>query len=197
MGREWYESGKVLKKRNTFTDFIACAKYLIQSNYTTSEKLAITGRSAGGLLMGAVTNMENTLFKTVVSHVPFVDVMTTMLDETIPLTVIEWEEWGDPRKPDHYRYMKSYSPYDHVEHKEYGNILVTTAMNDPRVGYWEPLKWVARLRASRKENGNILALKINTDTGHMGEAGRYKHLKELAFEYAFILYTVLGKEAVS
>ncbi|KAL6075861.1 Prolyl endopeptidase [Balamuthia mandrillaris] len=191
MGRHWYESGKLLEKKNTFYDFINCAQYLIDNNYTASNKLAIEGRSAGGLLMGAVTNMATPLFRAVIAGVPFsVDVLTTMLDETIPLTVIEYEEWGNPNHKEYYDYMKTYSPIDNLEAKEYPNMLITTGLSDPRVQYWEPLKWAAKLRDVRKQNGNLLLLQINKGTGHMGEADRYKYLKEVAFNYAFILKSV-------
>jgi oligopeptidase B len=186
MGRYWYEQGKLLNKRNTFTDFIACAEYLIAEKYTSSDKLAINGGSAGGLLMGAVTNMRPDLFNIVVADVPFVDVMNTMLDPSLPLTVIEYEEWGDPNNKQYYDYMMSYSPYDNVIAKDYPNILVTTSLNDPRVNYWEPTKWVAKLRALKTDK-NLLLLKTNMGAGHGGASGRYDYLKETAFRYAFVL----------
>ena len=186
MGRSWYENGKMQKKRNTFTDFIAAAKFLIDKGYTTSDKLAARGGSAGGLLVGAVANMAGELFKVIVAEVPFVDVVTTMLDDTIPLTTLEWEEWGDPRKPDDYFYMKSYSPYDNVEKKAYPHMYVTAGLNDPRVGYWEPAKWVAKLRELKTDN-NILVLKTNMGAGHYGSSGRFNQLKETAELYAFVL----------
>lgn len=186
MGRPWYEDGKLMKKRNTFTDFIACGEHLIQLGYTSTERLAIQGGSAGGLLMGAVTNMRPDLFHVVVAQVPFVDVMNTMLDPSIPLTVIEYEEWGNPNQGDAYEYMRSYSPYDHVEAKEYPRMLITAGLNDPRVGYWEPAKWTARLRVT-KTDSNRLLLKTNMGAGHGGASGRYDYLKELAFVYAFLL----------
>lgn len=190
MGRQWYEDGKFLKKKNTFTDFIACAEHLIQNQYTSSNKLVISGGSAGGLLMGAVMNMRPDLCHLVVASVPFVDVMNTMLDETIPLTVVEYEEWGNPNDKVYYDYMKSYSPYDNVEAKAYPNILITAGLNDPRVQYWEPAKWTAKLR-TQKTDSNLLILKTNMGAGHAGASGRYEILKEYAFEYAFIL-DVLG-----
>ena len=188
MGRQWKEDGKYLKKKNTFTDFIACAQTLIDRNYTSPQRLAISGRSAGGLLMGAVTNMRPDLFAAVVAGVPFVDVVNTMLDASIPLTVIEWEEWGNPADPEYYRYMKSYSPYDNVEAKDYPAILATAGLNDPRVQYWEPAKWVAKLRACKTDN-NPLLLKTEMGAGHFSKSGRYDYLEEIALEYAFVLDT--------
>jgi oligopeptidase B len=186
MGRPWYEDGKLFAKRNTFTDFIAVAEHLIAAGYTASDRLAIYGASAGGLLIGTVTNMRPDLFSVVVADVPFVDLINTMLDETIPLTVIEWEEWGNPNEPDYFEYMWSYSPYDNVEATEYPDMLVLAGLNDPRVQYWEPAKWTARLRATRTDD-NWLLLKTNMDAGHFGSSGRYGRLHELAFIYAFIL----------
>jgi len=186
MGRSWYENGKMQKKRNTFTDFIAAARYLIEEGYTSPSKLVARGGSAGGLLVGAVANMAGELFKVIVPEVPFVDVVTTMLDDTIPLTTLEWKEWGDPRNAEDYFYMKSYSPYDNVEAKDYPHLYITTGLNDPRVGYWEPAKWVARLR-TMKTDDNILVLKTNMGAGHFGASGRFNHLKEAAQCYAFIL----------
>ncbi len=186
MGRTWYENGKMLQKRNTFTDFIAAAKHLIEQGYTTSSKMAASGGSAGGLLVGAVANMAGELFQVIVPQVPFVDVVTTMLDDTIPLTTLEWEEWGNPKKEDYYLYMKSYSPYDNVEAKDYPHMYITTGLNDPRVAYWEPAKWVARLR-SMKTDSNTLVLKTNMGAGHFGASGRFNHLREEAECYAFIL----------
>jgi len=185
MGRYWYEDGKLLKKKNTFTDFIACAEHLIAEKYTSSNKLVIYGGSAGGLLMGAVTNMRPDLFKAVIADVPFVDALNTMLDPSIPLTVIEYEEWGNPNEEEYYDYMKSYSPYDNVEAKDYPNMLITAGLNDPRVQYWEPAKWTAKLRALKTDK-NILLLKTKMGEGHMGASGRYDYLKDIAFEYAFI-----------
>lgn len=186
MGRQWYEDGKFLKKRNTFTDYVACARHLVAEGYTDGDGLVAVGRSAGGLLMGAVTNMAPGLFRAVMAGVPFVDVVTTMLDESIPLTAGEYEEWGDPRDPEYYRYMLGYSPYDNVEAKEYPEMLVTAGLNDPRVQYWEPAKWVAKLRAT-KTDGNRLMLKTFMGAGHFSSSGRYDYLKDTAFEYAFIL----------
>ena len=190
MGRMWYENGKLLHKRNTFTDFIACAEHLIAEKYTASDKLVIQGGSAGGLLMGTVTNMRPELFEIVIAKVPFVDVVNTMLDASIPLTVIEYDEWGNPNEKAFYDYIKSYSPYDNVEAKEYPHILVTAGLNDPRVHYWEPAKWTAKLRALKMGNNRLL-LKTEMGAGHAGPSGRYDYLKEIAFEYAFI-FDLLG-----
>ncbi len=189
MGRSWYDQGKLLNKKNTFTDFIACAEYLIAQNYTNSAKLAISGASAGGLLMGAVTNLRPDLYKTVVAKVPFVDVINTMLDPTIPLTVEEYTQWGNPNDKEYYDYMKSYSPYDNVIAQNYPNILITAGLNDPRVAYWEPTKWTAKLRKLKTDH-NLLLLKTNLGAGHGGPSGRYDAIKETAFEYAFVLTTL-------
>ncbi len=186
MGRTWYEQGKFLHKRNTFSDFIACARRLIDEKYTDSDRLAIMGRSAGGLLIGAVLNMAPELFSAAVAGVPFVDVLTTMLDESIPLTVGEFEEWGNPKDPEYYHYMLSYSPYDNVAARTYPDILVTAGLNDPRVQYWEPAKWVARLRDSWAGNNRLL-LKTEMGAGHAGPSGRYESLREVALYYAFVL----------
>ncbi len=190
MGRYWYEQGKLMNKKNTFTDFIACAEHLIAEKYTSEEDLVINGGSAGGLLMGAVTIMRPDLFKVVVADVPFVDLINTMLDPTLPLTVIEYEEWGNPQEKKYYEYMRSYSPYDNVHAKAYPNMLITTSLNDPRVSYWEPSKWTAKLRALKTDD-NLLLLKINMGAGHGGSSGRYDFLKDIALEYAFI-FKVLG-----
>jgi len=185
MGRLWYENGKFLDKRNTFTDFIACAEHLIQEGWTSSNHLAIEGGSAGGLLVGAVLNLRPDLFKAAIAHVPFVDVVTTILDTSLPLSALEWEEWGNPNDPIYYDYMKSYSPYDNVEAKDYPAMLITAGLNDPRVAYWEPAKWTAKLRDLKTDN-NILLLKTNMGAGHSGASGRYEHLKEIAMDYAFL-----------
>jgi oligopeptidase B len=187
MGRSWYDQGKMLNKRNTFTDFIAVAEHLVRERYTSSQRLAIRGGSAGGLLMGAVVNMRPDLFKVVVADVPFVDVINTMADASIPLTAGEWEQWGNPANEAEYRYMLTYSPYDNVERKAYPTMLVTTGLNDPRVAYWEPAKWVARLRATKTDD-NVLILRTNMGAGHGGSSGRYDALRETAFRYAFILH---------
>ena len=190
LGRPWYEDGKLLHKKNTFTDFIACAEHLIAQGYTSPDKLAIIGGSAGGLLMGAVVNMHPDLFAACIAAVPFVDVVNTMLDDSIPLTVIEYEEWGNPRDKTFYDYMLSYSPYDNVTAQPYPNLLITAGLNDPRVQYWEPAKWTARLRATKTGN-NLLLLKTNMGAGHGGASGRYDALRETALHYAFLL-DVLG-----
>ncbi|KAM0826496.1 hypothetical protein ACQ4PT_068841 [Festuca glaucescens] len=186
MGRKWYEDGKLFKKNNTFTDFIACAEHLIENKYCSKEKLCINGRSAGGLLMGAVLNMRPDLFKAAVAGVPFVDVLTSMLDPTIPFTTAEWEEWGDPRKEEYYYYMKSYSPVDNVKAQEYPHILVTVGLFDPRVMYSEPAKFVAKLRELKTDN-NLLLFKCELGAGHFSKSGRFEKLREDAFTYAFIL----------
>lgn len=186
LGRDWHEQGRVLTKRNSFTDFIACAEHLIRQGYTSKERLAIRGRSAGGLLMGAVVTMRPDLFKVVVAEVPFVDAVMTMLDDTIPLTAGEFEEWGDPKIREHYEYIRSYSPYDNIRRTSYPDMLVTSGWNDSRVQYWEPTKFVAKLRA-HKTDDNLLLLKTNILQGHMGASGRIDSLRHYAFMYAFIL----------
>ena len=186
MGRHWYEDGKLLKKKNTFTDFINCAEHLIANNYTSKEKLFAMGGSAGGLLMGAIANMRPDLWRGIVNAVPFVDVITTMLDETIPLTTFEFDEWGNPKNKEYYDYMKSYSPYDNIENKNYPNILVTSGYWDSQVQYWEPAKYVAKLRDHKTDN-NLLLFWCNMDAGHGGKSGRFEALKEVALEYAFMM----------
>ena len=186
MGRWWYEDGKLLKKKNTFSDFIDCALYLVEAGYANEDKVFAEGGSAGGLLMGAITNMRPDLFRGVVAQVPFVDVVTTMLDESIPLTTSEYDEWGNPNVREYYDYMLSYSPYDNVEEKDYPNLLVTTGLHDSQVQYWEPAKWVAKLRA-KKTNDNRLLFKTNMDAGHGGASGRFRRLREIALEFAFML----------
>ncbi len=186
MGRDWYENGKLLKKKNTFTDFIDCAEYLIAEKFTSSDKLFAAGVSAGGLLMGAVTNMRPDLFRGILSGVPFVDVITTMLDDSIPLTTGEFDEWGDPKKKEYYDYMLSYSPYDNVEAKDYPALLVTTGFHDSQVQYFEPAKWVAKLR-HLKTDDNPLLLHVNFEAGHGGVSGRFRRHRETALEYAFML----------
>lgn len=194
MGKAWHDDGRMMNKRNSFTDFIACAEHLISAKYTSAPKLGIMGGSAGGLLMGAVVNMRPDLFGAVIAKVPFVDVMNTMLDETLPLTVGEFEEWGNPKDAKAYAYMRSYSPYDNIERQSYPNMLVTAGLNDPRVSYWEPAKWVAKLRKMAKGD-NVLLLKTNMHAGHGGASGRYEQIKETALDYAFLL-TALGVEKV-
>lgn len=188
MGRLWYEDGKLAHKKNTFLDFIACAEHLVNNHYTSPGRLAIAGGSAGGLLMGAVTNLRPDLFHTVVAHVPFVDVVNTMLDETLPLTITEYEEWGNPNIPTDYACIRAYAPYENVVPTAYPNILATGGLNDPRVPYWEPAKWVAKLRENNTGTSTIM-LKTQMGAGHGGPSGRYSKLKEKAFEYAFVLST--------
>lgn len=186
LGREWYEDGKMLHKKNTFFDFIDTAKYLFTENYTSPQHLYAMGGSAGGLLMGAVMNFEPELFNGIVAQVPFVDVVTTMLDDTIPLTTGEYDEWGNPNQKKYYDYMKSYSPYDNIEQKGYPNTLITTGLHDSQVQYWEPAKWTAKLR-DLKTDSNILIFKTDMSSGHIGASGRFESLKEDALEYAFLL----------
>lgn len=186
LGRPWYEDGKMLAKKNTFNDFVDVSKYLIQNNYTSPQHLYAMGGSAGGLLMGAVINQAPELYNGVVAQVPFVDVVTTMLDDSIPLTTGEYDEWGNPNEKVYYDYMKSYSPYDNIEAKAYPNMLVTTGLHDSQVQYWEPAKWVAKLR-ELKTDDNLLLLETNMEAGHGGASGRFEALKEVALEYAFIL----------
>lgn len=186
LGRTWYEDGKLLKKKNTFTDYIDVSKYLIAQNYTSSEHLYAMGGSAGGLLMGVVVNMAPELYNGVIAAVPFVDVITTMLDESIPLTTGEYDEWGNPNNKEYYDYMLSYSPYDNVKRQDYPNMLITTGLHDSQVQYWEPAKWVAKLRDFKMDD-NILLLHTNMEAGHGGASGRFEALKEVAEEYAFLL----------
>jgi oligopeptidase B len=186
LGRHWYESGKMLSKRNTFTDFIACAEHLIEKSYTSAKHLYAMGGSAGGLLVGAVINLRPELFNGAIANVPFVDVVTTMLDESIPLTTGEFQEWGNPKDKEYYDYMLSYSPYDNVTARAYPNLLVTSGLHDSQVQYWEPTKWVAKLR-EMKTDDNLLLLDTNMEAGHGGASGRFNALKELALEYAFLL----------
>ena len=185
MGREWYENGKLLNKKNTFRDFISCTKYLISQGYTNSKQSYAYGGSAGGLLMGSVINLAPELYNGVISAVPFVDVVTTMLDESIPLTTGEYDEWGNPNEKEYYNYILSYSPYDNVSQINYPNLLVTTGLYDSQVQYWEPAKWVAKLRELKKDN-NLLLLNTNMSSGHGGASGRFEALKEVAKEYAFL-----------
>ncbi|WBL44534.1 S9 family peptidase [Algoriphagus halophytocola] len=187
LGRNWYESGKMLNKRNTFTDYISCAEHLIAEKYTSAPHLYGMGGSAGGLLMGAVMNMRPEIFNGLIAAVPFVDVVTTMLDESIPLTTGEFQEWGNPKDKVYYEYMLSYSPYDNVEPKDYPHLLITSGLHDSQVQYWEPTKWVAKLR-EMKTDANLLFLHTNMEAGHGGASGRFNSLKELALEYTFLLY---------
>ena len=186
LGRPWYDGGRLLNKRNSFTDFIAAAEHLLAAGYTTREQLAINGGSAGGLLIGAVTNLRPELFRVAVAEVPFVDVVNTMLDATLPLTVIEYDEWGNPNNPEAYAYIRSYSPYDNIEAGAHPHMLITGGLNDPRVAYWEPAKYTAKLRA-KKTDSNRLLLRTNMGAGHAGASGRYDNLREVAFKYAFLL----------
>jgi oligopeptidase B len=186
MGRAWYEDGKLLKKKNTFTDFIACAEFLIAQKFARPEKLFAAGASAGGLLMGAVVNMRPDLYKGVIAGVPYVDVITTMLDPSIPLTAQEYDEWGNPNTKEYYDYMLSYSPYDNVEAKAYPAMLVTTGLHDSQVQFWEPAKWVAKLRSLRTDKNRLL-LHTNMDAGHGGQSGRFRRYRETALEFAFML----------
>ena len=186
MGRGWYEDGKMKNKRNTFTDFIACAEHLIKDGFTSTQKLAIMGGSAGGLLVGACVTMRPDLFKAVICKVPFVDVVTTMNDPSIPLTTLEYDQWGNPEDKEYYEYMLSYSPYDNIRAAEYPHMLITTGLNDPRVAYWEPAKFAAKLR-EMKTDDNLIMLYTNYDSGHAGASGRYDYLKEVAQDYAFLI----------
>lgn len=186
MGRQWYEDGKLLNKINTFTDFNDCAQFLINEKYTSPQHLYAIGGSAGGLLMGAIVNMKPQLYNGVIAQVPFVDVVSTMLDESIPLTTFEWDEWGDPRKQEYYDYMLSYSPYDQVKAQAYPNMLVTTGYWDSQVQYWEPAKWVAKLRDMKTDN-NLLVMDVNMSAGHGGASGRFERIRVIALEYAFIM----------
>ncbi len=188
-GRPWYESGKFLKKKNTFTDFIACAEHLCKTGYTTKKQLVIEGGSAGGLLVGAVLNMKPDCCQAAVASVPFVDVINTMLDASIPLTVPEYEEWGNPNKKKFFDYMLSYSPYDNIKQQPYPHLYVTAGLNDTRVHFWEPAKWVAKLRAMKTDN-NILVLKTNMGAGHCGKTARDDYLKDWAEKYAFAMYAI-------
>ncbi|MGA2212657.1 MAG: S9 family peptidase [Bryobacteraceae bacterium] len=186
MGEEWHDQGRLLHKKNTFTDFIACAEHLLAARYTATDRIAIMGGSAGGLLVGAVLNLRPELFHAAIAKVPFVDALNTMLDSTLPLTIAEYEEWGNPEQEEFYRYIRSYSPYDNVAPRDYPAMLVTAGLNDPRVSYWEPAKWVAKLRAL-KQDSNLLLLKTDLGSGHFGPSGRYEGIKEVAFDYAFLL----------
>ena len=186
MGRHWYENGKLLNKKNTFTDFIDCANFLVSKQYCDPNQLFAMGGSAGGLLMGVVVNMRPDLWKGVIAAVPFVDVLTTMLDESIPLTTGEFAEWGNPKEKPYYDYIKSYSPYDNIEAKDYPNLLITTGLHDSQVQYWEPAKWIAKLR-EQKTDQNLLLMRTEMEAGHGGASGRFRRHRETALEYAFIL----------
>ena len=186
LGRNWYDDGKLLNKMNTFTDFIDCSKYLIEKEITSAKHLYAYGGSAGGLLMGAIINLNPELYNGIISAVPFVDVVTTMLDESIPLTTGEYDEWGNPNEKKYYDYMKSYSPYDNVSRQNYPNMIVTTGLHDSQVQYFEPAKWVAKLR-ELKTDKNILVMHTNMEAGHSGASGRFDSLKEIARDYSFII----------
>jgi oligopeptidase B len=187
LGDAWHDDGKMMVKRNTFTDFIAATEHLIAGQYGAKDKVIIEGGSAGGLLMGAVVNLRPDLFRVVLSHVPFVDVMNTMLDASLPLTVAEYEEWGNPNEPEAFTYMRSYSPYDNLQAGAYPATLVKTSLNDSQVMYWEPAKFVAKLRTLKTNADAPLLLHTNMDAGHGGASGRYDYLREIAMDYAFIL----------
>jgi len=192
MGRDWYENGKLLKKKNTFTDFIDVTEYLVKYGYAAKDKVVAEGGSAGGLLMGAITNMAPHDYRAIAAHVPFVDVVTTMLDDSIPLTTNEFDEWGNPKETVYYNYMLSYSPYDNVSAQAYPALLVTTGLWDSQVQYYEPAKWVAKLRTVKTDK-NVLLLKVNMDAGHGGKSGRFRRYREVAEEFAFMLDQV-GKQ---
>ncbi|TAH01926.1 MAG: S9 family peptidase [Sphingobacteriales bacterium] len=185
MGRQWYEDGKLMKKTNTFTDFIACGEFLIAQKYTSAKHLYANGGSAGGLLMGAIANLAPNLWNGIIAEVPFVDVVNTMLDESIPLTTNEFDEWGNPKQKEVYEYLKTYSPYENITPKNYPNMLVTTGLHDSQVQYFEPAKWVAKLRAT-KTDSNVLLFKTNMAFGHGGASGRFDYLKDEALQYAFL-----------
>ncbi len=187
LGRNWYKNGKLFNKKNTFYDFIDASQYLIDSKMTSASHLHAVGGSAGGLLVGVVANEAGELYRSIIAAVPFVDVITTMLDETIPLTTGEYDEWGNPNKKEYYDYMISYSPYDNVISKEYPNMLVTAGYHDSQVQYWEPAKWVAKLR-DLKTDSNVLFLDTNMEAGHSGSSGRFDALKDIAKQYTFILH---------
>lgn len=186
LGRKWYEDGKYLKKKNTFKDFISCSEYLIKKKYTSAERLSAKGGSAGGLLMGAISNMRPDLYKVICAHVPFVDLINTMFDDSLPLTKTEYKEWGNPHDKKYYRYMKSYSPYDNVKEQAYPHMYITGGLNDQRVTYWEPTKWALKLRDFNSGTNDVL-LKINMGEGHFGKSGRFDSLKEVAEEYSYVL----------
>ncbi|MBI5566238.1 MAG: S9 family peptidase [Chloroflexi bacterium] len=191
MGRAWYDGGRMFNKRNSFTDFIACAEHLIAAGYTSTDHLAIMGGSAGGLLVGACLTMRPDLYQAVIAQVPFVDVVTTMSDASIPLTTMEYDQWGNPAEKEQFDYLMSYSPYDNIRAVDYPDVLITTGLNDPRVAYWEPAKFAAKLRAAATSH-NLILLKTNMDAGHAGASGRYDYLKEIALEYAFLIDRLNG-----
>jgi oligopeptidase B len=186
LGKRWHDAGRMMNKRNTFTDFLACADHLMKEGYTGADRLVIEGGSAGGLLIGAVLNMRPDFCRAAILRVPFVDVINTMLDETLPLTVGEFEEWGNPKLREHYEYMKTYCPYSNLAQRPYPAVLCKTSLNDSQVMYWEPAKWVAKLRALNGGAESVL-IKINMDAGHGGASGRYDYLREIALDYAWVL----------
>ena len=186
LGRQWYENGKLLNKKNTFDDFIQCSKFLIEKNYTSSKHLYAWGGSAGGLLMGVIINENSNLYNGIIADVPFVDVINTMLDESIPLTTGEYDEWGNPNLKEFYDYIYSYSPYDQIKKQRYPNVLVTTGIHDSQVQYWEPAKWVAKIREF-KTDSNLIYLLTDMNSGHGGASGRYDAIKEIAKKYSFLL----------
>jgi oligopeptidase B len=194
LGRQWFEDGRMLHKKNSFNDFIDCSLYLIREKYTSTTKLFAQGGSAGGLLMGAVVNMRPDLYKGVIASVPFVDVVTTMSDASIPLTTGEYDQWGNPADKQYYDYMLSYSPYDNVRDQKYPNMLVLTGLHDSQVQYFEPAKWVAQLRATKNDN-NLLLLHTDMEAGHGGASGRFKALHDVARQYAF-LFLLLGQKTI-
>ena len=187
MGRNWYDDGKFFKKKNTFSDFVAGTEYLVKEKYANPNKVFANGGSAGGLLMGAVMNLRPDLYNGIVAEVPFVDVVTTMLDSSLPLTTGEYEEWGNPNDKKYYEYMKSYSPYDNVRATNYPNLLVTTGLNDSQVSYWEPAKWVSKIRELRTDKSKMLMMKIEMEVGHGGKSGRFEYLRDEALQYAFYI----------
>ena len=188
---QWYKDGKLLKKQNTFDDYVACASYLVDNNFAGQGMILGVGGSAGGLLMGAAANMRPDLFKAIIAHVPFVDILNTMLDDTLPLTTMEYNEWGNPHNKETFDYMLSYSPYDNVRAHPYPHLLVVAGLNDSRVTYWEAAKWVAKLRSLKTDN-NLLLLRVHMDSGHAGASGRFDYLREMAFDLSFAL-KVFGK----
>jgi oligopeptidase B len=186
LGQQWYKDGKFLNKKNTFLDFVSCSDFLIEKGYTSPELLCAMGGSAGGLLMGAIINLKPENFKAVIAAVPFVDTLNTMLDSTLPLTTLEYDEWGNPNDLEFYQYIKSYSPYDNLQKVHYPNILATAGFNDPRVTYWEPAKWIARMRDQRLDENDQL-LYVDMDSGHAGASGRYNYIQEIAMMYSFLI----------
>lgn len=192
LGQKWHDGGKMMNKKNTFTDFIDCAEFLIEEGYVAKGNIVAQGGSTGGLFMGAIANMRPDLFKLIIADVPFVDVMNTMLDDKLPLTTTEYEEWGNPNEKKAFKYMLSYSPYDNIKAQDYPHMLFTTGVNDTRVGYWEPAKMVAKLRQTKTDN-NLLLLKTNMSAVHSGGSGRFDYMKELAYKYA-VIFDILAND---